>query len=57
MTSLNYHHLLPNLAPWLTLSGSNYPCLEQIFMVLKMLVVKGATTPYTTDVRAIEFQL
>ena len=28
--------LFPDLAPWLTLSGSNYPCLEQIFTVLKM---------------------
>ena len=26
--SLNYCYLLPDLAPWLTLSGSNYPCLE-----------------------------
>ena len=26
--SLNYYHLLPDLAPWLTLSVSNYPCLE-----------------------------
>ena len=32
----NYHHLLPDLAPWLTLSGSNYSYLEQIFMVPKM---------------------
>ena len=29
------HHLLPDLAPGLTLSGSNYPYLEQIFMVPK----------------------
>ena len=34
--SLNYRHLLPDLASWLTLSGSNYLCLEQIFMVPKM---------------------
>ena len=27
-TSLNYHRLLPDLAPWLTLTGSNYQCLE-----------------------------
>ena len=33
---LNYRHLLPGLASWLTLSGSNYPCLEQISMVPKM---------------------
>ena len=29
------HHFLPDLAPGLTLSGSNYPYLEQIFMVPK----------------------
>ena len=29
--SLNYTHLPPNLALWLTLSGRNYPCTEQIF--------------------------
>ena len=34
--SLNYRYLLPDLAPWLTLSGSNYPCLEQFSMVPKM---------------------
>ena len=34
--SLNYRHLLPDLAPRLTLSGSNYPCLEQISMVPDM---------------------
>ena len=33
--SLNYRYLLPNLVPWLTLSGSNYPCLERISMVPK----------------------
>ena len=27
--SLNHRYLLPDLAPWLTLSGLNYPCLEQ----------------------------
>ena len=32
-TSLNYNYLPPDLALWLTLSGSNYPCLEQIYMV------------------------
>ena len=32
-TSLNYIHLPPNLALWVTLSGSNYPCLEQIYML------------------------
>ena len=26
----------PGLAPWLILSGSNYPYLEQIIMVQKM---------------------
>ena len=31
-----YRYLLPDLAPWLTLSGSNYPCLEQLSMVPKM---------------------
>ena len=34
--SLNYRYLLPELVPWLTLSGSNYPCLERISMVPKM---------------------
>ena len=34
--SLNYRYLLPNQAPWLILSGSNYPCLEQFCMVPKM---------------------
>ena len=29
-------HLLPNLAPWLTLGGSNYPCLEEVSTVPKM---------------------
>ena len=31
-TFLNYIHLPPYQALWLTLSGSNYPCLEQIYM-------------------------
>ena len=35
-TSLNYIHLPPDLALWLTLSGSSYQCLEQIYMVPKM---------------------
>ena len=35
-TSLNYIHLLPDLAPRLTLSSSNYLCLEQFAMVQKM---------------------
>ena len=34
--SLNRRYLLPELVPWLTLSGSNYPCLERISMVPKM---------------------
>ena len=34
--SPNYQHLLSDLTPWLTLSSSNYPCLEQILMVPKM---------------------
>ena len=34
--SPNHRHLHPDLAPWLTLSGSNYPCLEQFSMVSKM---------------------
>ena len=29
------HHLLPDLAPGLTLNGSNFPYLEQIYMVQK----------------------
>ena len=35
-TSLNYRHLLPDLALWLTLNGSYYPYLEQIFMGSRM---------------------
>ena len=35
-TFLDYFHLPSDLALWLTLSGSNYPCLEQISMVPKM---------------------
>ena len=34
--SINYRHLLPDLAPWLNLTGLNYPLLEQISMVPKM---------------------
>ena len=34
--TLNYRYLLPELVPWLTLSGSSYPCLERISMVPKM---------------------
>ena len=34
--SLNYHHLLSDLEPWLTLSGSNYPYLERVSMIRKM---------------------
>ena len=34
--SLNYRCLLPELVPWLTLSGSNHPCFEQFSMVPKM---------------------
>ena len=34
--SLNYRYLFPELVPWVTLSGSNYPCLERISMVPKM---------------------
>ena len=30
-------HLLSELELWLTLSGSNYPCLETVFMVPKKL--------------------
>ena len=33
---LDYRYLPPDLAPWLTLSCSNYPCLEQFSMVPKM---------------------
>ena len=33
---LNYCHLLPDQAPWSTISGSNYPYPEQIAMVPKM---------------------
>ena len=34
--SLNYVNMPPDLALWLILTGSNYPCLEQINMVPKM---------------------
>ena len=34
--SLNYLHLFPDLASWLTISGSNHSYLEQISMVPKM---------------------
>ena len=43
--SLRYRYLLPDLTPWLTLSGSNYLCLQQI-------VFHGSK-----DVRAIEVLL
>ena len=33
---INYRHLLPDQAPWLNLTGSNYPYLEQNSMVPKM---------------------
>ena len=35
-TFQSYSHLHPDLAPWLTFSGSNYLCLEQISVVPKM---------------------
>ena len=35
-SSIYYSHLSPNLVLWLTLSGSNYPCLEQIYVVPRM---------------------
>ena len=35
-TFLDYFRLPSDLALWLTRSGSNYPCLEQISMVPKM---------------------
>ena len=34
--SINYRRLLPDLAPWLNLTGSIYLSLEQISMVPKM---------------------
>ena len=34
--SINYRHLLPDLAPWLNLIGSNYPSPEKISIVPKM---------------------
>ena len=40
---LNCRHLLPDQASWLILSGSNYPYLEQIFMVPKMFEPKVHT--------------
>ena len=42
---LNHRHLLPDQAPWLTFSGSNYPCLEQISMVPKMFEPLKSTVP------------
>ena len=35
-TPISYSHLSPNVALWLTLSGSNYQCLEQVYIVPKM---------------------
>ena len=35
-TPRNYIHLPPDLVLGLVLSGSNYPCLEQIYVVPKM---------------------
>ena len=35
-TSPNYHKLLPDQAPWLTLSDFKYLCLEQFSIVQKM---------------------
>ena len=35
-TSLNQPYLLPDLALWVTLSGSDYPCTEHISTVQKM---------------------
>ena len=35
-SSLNYSHLLPDLATWLILSSSNYSCLKHFSMVPKM---------------------
>ena len=32
----SYRYLFLELVPWITLSGSNYPCLERISMVPKM---------------------
>ena len=32
----NYYHLLPDVGISFTLSGSNYPCPEQISIVSKM---------------------
>ena len=43
--SLKYRHLLPELSPWLILSGFNYPYLEQISMIPKMF--KPLTFEYT----------
>ena len=34
--SINYRHLLPDLAPWLDVNGYNYPSLEQMSMTPKM---------------------
>ena len=46
--SLNYRCMLPNMAPWITFSGSNYPCLEHFSMVPKMF------KPLTFDCTVLE---
>ena len=50
--SVNYRNLLPDLVPYFILNGSNYPCLEQLYMVPKVfepskfaLVVLTLRTP------------
>ena len=45
---LNYIHLPPDLALWLTLSGSNYLYLEQISMVQRD-IPKGHSSPLRFD--------
>ena len=62
-TFLYYSHLSPNLALWLTLSGSNYLCVEQISMVPKMFEplklncsLQGCTwPPFFCEIRSIDF--
>ena len=62
--SQNHRHLHPDLEPWLTHSGSNYPCLEQFSMVPKMFELlkfdcmgQRTTKPMITHVRQTKSQV
>ena len=45
---LNYRHLFPDLAPWLILSGSNYPYFEQCPWSQRCSSHWGSTVPRFT---------